>query len=86
MAYEYPAYGQVRAANELRRQGVLISGGDVRSIWQRHDLEICKKRLSALEEKSAKEGIVYTEARIQALETAKRARESHPDEIETEHI
>ena len=85
MAYEYPAYGQARAANELRRQGVLVSGGGVRSIWQRHNPETFKKRLSALEEKSAKEGIVYTEARIQALETAKRSRESNPDEIETEH-
>ena len=33
IAYEYPAYGQARAANELRRQGVLVSGGGVRSIW-----------------------------------------------------
>jgi transposase InsO family protein len=85
MAYEYPAYGQARAANELRRNGILVSSGGVRSIWQRHNLETFKKRLAALEEKSAKEGIVYTEAQIQALETAKRARESHPDEIETEH-
>jgi len=85
MAYEYPAYGQVRASNELRKNGILVSGGGVRSIWQRNDLETFKKRLAALEEKSAKEGIVYTEAQIQALETAKRSRESHPDEIETEH-
>jgi len=85
MAYEYPAYGQARAANELRKNGVLVSSGGVRSIWLRHHLETFKKRLTALEEKSAKEGIVYTEAQIQALETAKRSRESHPDEIETEH-
>jgi transposase InsO family protein len=85
MAYEYPAYGQARASNELRRNGILVSSGGVRSIWQRHNLETFKKRLAALEEKSAKEGIVYTEAQIQALETVKRARESHPDEIETEH-
>jgi len=85
MAYEYPAYGQARASNELRKNGILVSGGGVRSIWQRNDLETFKKRLAALEEKSAKEGIVYTEAQIQALETAKRSRESHPDEIETEH-
>jgi len=25
MAYEYPAYGQVRTANELRKKGVLVS-------------------------------------------------------------
>lgn len=85
MAYEYPAYGQTRASNELKKKGVLVSSGGVRSIWLRHDLETFKKRLAALEEKAAKEGMVYTEAQVQALETAKRARESHPDEIQTEH-
>lgn len=85
MAVEYPAYGQVRASNELRKNGILVSGGGVRSIWQRHSLETMKKRLKALEEKAAKEGIVYTEAQLAALETVKRARESDPDEIETAH-
>jgi transposase InsO family protein len=85
MAIEYPAYGQARAANELRKDGVLVSGGGVRSIWQRHNLETFKKRLNILEEKAAKEGIVYTEAQLEALESAKRSRESHPDEIETAH-
>ena len=85
MALEYPAYGQTRASNELRKRGILVSGGGVRSIWQRHDLETFKKRLAVLEEKAAKEGIVYTEAQLQALEAAKREKETHPDEIETEH-
>ena len=48
-------------------------------------MKIFKKRLNLLEEKAAKEGIVYTEAQLVALEAAKRERESHPDEIETEH-
>jgi hypothetical protein len=38
MATEYPAYGQVRASDELKKMGILVSGGGVRSIWQRHDL------------------------------------------------
>lgn len=83
--YDYPAYGQVRLSNELKKEGVLISSGGVRSIWQRHDLETFKKRLRALEEKAAREGIVYTEAQLQALEAAKRERENDPDEIETQH-
>jgi transposase InsO family protein len=85
MAYEYPAYGQARASNELRKDGILVSGGGVRSIWLRHGLETFKKRLNRLEEKAAQEGIVYTEAQLVALEMAKRERESHPDEIETAH-
>ena len=85
IASEYPAYGQTRASNELRKRGILVSAGGVRSIWVRHGLETFKKRLNLLEEKSAKEGIVYTEAQLVALEAAKRDRESHPDEIETEH-
>ncbi|MHC4467684.1 MAG: IS481 family transposase [Planctomycetota bacterium] len=85
MAIEYPAYGQIRVSNELRKEGILVSGGGVRSIWQRHNLETFKKRLHALEEKAAKEGIVYTEAQLAALESAKRERENHPDEIQTQH-
>jgi transposase InsO family protein len=85
MAEEYPAYGQTRVANELRKRGILVSGGGVRSIWMRHGLETFRKRLNLLEEKAAQEGIVYTEAQLVALEAAKRERESHPDEIETEH-
>jgi transposase InsO family protein len=85
MADEYPAYGQLRVANELRKSGILVSSGGVRSIWLRHDLQTFKKRLSALEQRAAKEGIVYTEAQLAALESAKQKRESDPDEIETQH-
>ncbi|MCK4573400.1 MAG: IS481 family transposase, partial [candidate division Zixibacteria bacterium] len=85
MALEYPAYGQMRASNELRKQGVLISSGGIRSIWLRHDLEVFKKRLKALEEKAAKEGLVYTEEQLRVLESARRERETVPNEIETHH-
>ena len=32
-AVEYPAHGQVRVSNELRKRGVFVSPSGVRSIW-----------------------------------------------------
>lgn len=48
-AFENPAYGQLRASNELQKKGAFVSASGVRSIWLRHDLETFKKRLKALE-------------------------------------
>ena len=84
IAVEYPAYGQLRASNELKQRGVLISSSGVRSVWKRYDLENKNKRLKALEAKVAQEGIVLTEEQVQALEQSRREAEAH-GEIETEH-
>ena len=48
MAFEYPAFGQQRTCNELRKKGIFISAGGVRSVWQRHDLEVFDKRLKRI--------------------------------------
>jgi hypothetical protein len=61
-AIEQPAYGQLRSSNELKKRGIFVSPGGVRSIWQRDGLETFQKRLKALETKAAAENLIFTEA------------------------
>lgn len=84
MAFDYPAWGQFRVSNELRKRGIVISAGGVRSVWQRNELEVFDKRLKALEARVAQDGIILTEAQMIAMERKKEKREAL-GEIETEH-
>lgn len=84
LAIENPALGQLRVSQELLQRGIVVSSGGVRSIWLRNEMETMKKRLKALEARSAQEGIVLTEEQIVALEKAKSKKEAH-GEIETHH-
>lgn len=84
LSIEQPAWGQVRASNELRKRGISISPGGVRSVLLRHGLENIKKRLNALEKKMSEEGLIVTESQLKALEKRRSEKEAH-GEIETEH-
>jgi transposase InsO family protein len=83
-ATEQPAYGQARTSNEMRKLGMIVSSGGVRSIWMRHNLETFAKRLKALEVIVAATGQVLTEAQVRALETKAQDDLAH-GEIETAH-
>jgi transposase InsO family protein len=83
-ATDFPAYGQVRASNELRKRGVFASPSGVRCVWLRHDLATFRQRLAALERKAAATGLVLTEAQVVALER-KRDDDLACGEIETAH-
>ena len=80
-ATDFPAYGQARTSNGLRKlggPGVFVSPSGVRSIRLRHDLANFKTRLKALEAKVAEEGGILTEAQVQALEKKKLDDEVEP--------
>lgn len=81
---EYPTQGQKRVANELKKQGIQVSDGGIRSIWLRHNLQIASLRLKRLEKWSAENEGVLTESQVQALEQAKEEKEAH-GEIENHH-
>jgi len=83
LALEQPAWGQLRAANELAQRGIPISAAGGRCVWERHDLENLNKRLRALEAKVAQESHLLTEAQLAALEKAKVEKEAH-GEFESE--
>lgn len=81
----FPTHGQVRVANELnRKHRWAISGGGVRSVWIRHDIQTAGLRLKRLEKWSAENNNILTESQVQALEEKKQKEEAH-GEIETHH-
>jgi transposase InsO family protein len=83
LALEQPAWGQLRAANELAKRGMPISPAGVRCVWKRQGLENLNKRLRALEAKVARESHILTEVQLAALEKAQVDKEAH-GEFESE--
>jgi transposase InsO family protein len=83
-AFDNPAAGQHRVANELRKRNLQISCTGVRGIWLRHGLQLFRLRLAALEKKVAAAGLVLTDTQLAALER-RRQEQLECGEIETAH-
>jgi hypothetical protein len=64
--------------------GFAVSGGGVRSIWLRHNLQTKGQRLKRLEKWAAENSNILTESQVKALETAKERDEAH-GEVESPH-
>ena len=76
IAVEFPAFGQVRASNELRKRGVFVSPAGIRCVWMRDNLETMKKRLKALEVKVQEQGTANRKS-VSCLRKEKRRRCSY---------
>ncbi len=81
---EHPTHGQQRASNELKKKGIHVSAGGIRSIWLRHNLHVKGLRLKRLEQWAAENTNVLTESQVQALEDARQEKEAH-GEVESPH-
>lgn len=79
-----PSWGQIRLANELLKNGTIISATGVRGILSRNNLESMKKRFDYLESKVAGDGLILTESQLVALEKRRLEDEAY-GETETEH-
>lgn len=83
-AIEFPAHGQSRTSNELRKKRHILSVSGVRSIWLRHELDNFKKRLKTLEAKVEQKGILLSDVQVAALER-KQQDDAACGEIDTFH-
>ncbi len=48
VSLQYPRYGQVRVAAELRKRELVVSAAGVRCVWLRHGLQTTELRLHAI--------------------------------------
>jgi transposase InsO family protein len=65
---DHPCHGAVRVEQELRLQGIQVSSGGVRGVWQRHNLLTRHERLLRLEKQTAQRTIALSEEQIRLLE------------------
>ena len=67
-ALQHPCHGALRVEQELRLQGIAVSSGGVRGVWQRHDLLTKHERLLRLEKATATRKMELSDEQIRLLE------------------
>lgn len=67
-ALDHPCHGAVRVEQELRLQGIQVSAGGVRGVWQRHNLLTKHERLLRLEKQTAERKMELSEEQTRLLE------------------
>ena len=67
-ALDHPCHGAVRVEQELRLQGIQVSAGGVRGVWQRHNLLTKHDRLLRLEKQTSERKMELSEEQTRLLE------------------
>ncbi len=67
-AIQHPCHGAIRVEQEMRLQGIQVSSGGVRGVWQRHGLLTKHERLLRLLTATAERKLELSEKQIQLLE------------------
>ena len=67
-ALEHPTHGALRIAQELQLEGVSVSSGGVRGVWQRHGLASRHDRLLRLDKEVRQTPFELSSNQIEALE------------------
>jgi transposase InsO family protein len=67
-ALEHPTYGALRVSQNLQLEGISVSSGGVRGVWQRHNVASRHDRLLRLEKEVRQTPFELSPVQIEALE------------------
>ncbi len=70
VALELPMFGAHRAAEELRRRGIIVSSNQVINVWKHHSLNSIESRLRTLYDRCHQENLNFSDLLNQSLQLA----------------
>jgi transposase len=82
MTRKEPSFSYVRIASQLQLQGISVSPGGVRKVWERHGLVRKLSRYLWLERESAEGRGIMTERALKAIARMKRLEEATDQHVE----